>query len=82
MHHACVACAACMCPSIMLEWAKTFMLDQFTRNMHRGTAQAWSGDAKALKVCMSALKMNHDASLPPIAVAQLMMPLVLLGEHG
>jgi uncharacterized protein (DUF924 family) len=39
-------------------------LDQFSRNIHRKSATAFSGDAQALAACHYALSMNYNAELP------------------
>lgn len=40
------------------------LLDQFTRNIHRGTAAAFAYDAQALAACEHALDHGYDKSLP------------------
>jgi len=54
------------------------VLDQFTRNIFRGTRDAWCGDAKALSVCLDCLE-NHAAHvqrMPAFMRLQLYMPLL------
>ena len=55
----------------LAEWESTpegalavvVLLDQFTRNIYRGTAQAYCGDALALAVAGGALAIGHDRAL-------------------
>ena len=64
------------------EWAQTpqgrlalvLLLDQFTRNIFRGTAQAFAGDAQALKHTSAALDRAEDQELRPIERLFLYMP--------
>ena len=39
--------------------ALILLLDQFCRNIHRGTARAFAGDKRALKLCVEG-SMNND----------------------
>ncbi len=64
--------AAQSCLSLIL------LLDQFTRNIYRGTPAAFSGDALALRYCQLALKQNWESTLHPLETAFLLMPL----EHS
>ena len=65
-------------------WAETpsgilaliVMLDQFTRVVHRGTARAFSNDARALALAESALAREWDADMPPPHRQFLTMPLM------
>lgn len=41
------------------------LLDQFSRNIHRGTPAAWATDSAALKVCLGAIEAGLDLALPP-----------------
>ena len=53
------------------EWAKTprgrlaliILLDQFTRNLYRGTPRAYENDARALALCEAGLDRSDDAGL-------------------
>jgi len=53
------------------EWAQTprgrlalvIVLDQFTRNLHRGSAKAFAQDAKACQLALGALDRGLDADL-------------------
>lgn len=58
------------------------VLDQFSRNIHRGTAEAWATDAAALALCRAAIMRGLDAALPCMLRAQLYMPLVHAEDLG
>jgi uncharacterized protein (DUF924 family) len=45
--------------------AEIIVLDQFSRNMYRGTALAFAFDAVALVLAQEAVAGGHDAALPP-----------------
>ena len=45
--------------------ARILLLDQFTRNVHRGTAAAFAGDAEALRVAARLTDAGADAALDP-----------------
>lgn len=51
------------------------LLDQMTRNVYRGSARAFSGDARALAVCRSALDRGDLGRLHPLEGSFLLMPL-------
>ncbi len=55
--------------------AEILLLDQFTRQIHRGGALAFENDALAVRLCKQALKRGHDMNLPPVHRAFLYMPL-------
>ena len=44
--------------------AATIVLDQFSRNMFRGTPAAFANDAKALAIAQAAVQRGFDQSLP------------------
>ena len=46
--------------------ALTVLLDQFSRNMFRGTPQSFAADAQALRVAQSAIARQYDAALLPV----------------
>ncbi len=64
-------------------WAETsegrlaliLLLDQFCRNIHRGTARAFAGDRRALKLCVEGSMSNVYRALPPIQRVFFFMPL-------
>jgi uncharacterized protein (DUF924 family) len=45
--------------------ARVLLLDQFTRNIHRGSAVAFSGDARALSTAQFAVEKHYDRELDP-----------------
>jgi uncharacterized protein (DUF924 family) len=55
--------------------AEIILLDQFTRNIHRGGALALSNDARALTVAKAGMKKGQDLELPGIMRAFFYMPL-------
>lgn len=54
------------------------VLDQFPRNLFRGTPQAFATDAKALAIAKAAIARHDDHSLPPVQRIFLYLPL----EHS
>ena len=68
------------------EWPKTAMgglaliilLDQFPRNIFRGTARAFAFDSAARAVCKDGIAAGRDAELPPVCRTFHYMPL----EHS
>jgi uncharacterized protein (DUF924 family) len=54
--------------------AEIIVLDQFSRNIHRGTAQAFAGDPTALALAQEAVAANAPAALEPNRRAFLYMP--------
>ena len=46
--------------------ALILLLDQFSRNIYRGTAAAYRQDARALAACMEGIELGHDRQLAPI----------------
>lgn len=67
-------------------WANTerglialiLLLDQFTRNMYRGTPEAFSGDSSALVLARTAIAENRHLEMPLIHRVFLYLPL----EHS
>ena len=55
--------------------ALILLLDQFRRNIHRGTAQAYEKDKIALKLCVEGAMEKKDKGLTPIQRAFFYMPL-------
>jgi len=55
--------------------ALILLLDQFRRNIHRGTADAYSEDKRALKLCVEGAMEKKDKGLSPIQRAFFYMPL-------
>jgi uncharacterized protein (DUF924 family) len=58
--------------------ALILLLDQFPRNMFRGTARAFATDAKARELCRRAVAAGFDRELSPIMRMFLYLPL----EHS
>lgn len=58
--------------------ALVLLLDQFTRNIHRGTPAAFAGDRLALPLALDALEEGVDQELRPSARPFLYLPL----EHA
>ena len=64
-------------------WARTprgrlaliLLLDQFRRNIYRGTAKAFEFDKKALKLCVEGAMEKMDKGLSPIEKVFFYMPL-------
>lgn len=61
-------------PETML--AAIIILDQFSRNIHRGTAQAFAADPLALELTLEAIGIGWDEGLPPERAQFLYMPLM------
>lgn len=58
--------------------ALVIIFDQFTRNIHRGTPQAFAYDARALALARDAVALGHDNELSIIERSFLYLPL----EHA
>ncbi|MDF3065152.1 MAG: rane protein [Polyangiaceae bacterium] len=66
------------------DWTKTLsgqralvvVLDQFVRNVHRGTPRAYAGDRRALSLSLAMLERGAMASLDSEAQLFVMMPLL------
>ena len=56
--------------------ALVILLDQFTRNVHRGQARAFAGDGRAQRLVLQSLALDQDADLPAIGRVFLYMPLM------
>ncbi len=54
--------------------AEVIVLDQFSRNMHRGTALAFAADPVALVLAQEAIAGGHDRALAPDRRVFLYMP--------
>jgi len=55
--------------------ALIILLDQFRRNIHRGTAEAFAKDKAALKLCVEGAMQKKDKGLTPIQRVFFYMPL-------
>ena len=62
--------------SIRDRLALVILLDQFTRNVHRGHARAFAGDLRAQRLVLQSLALEQDAELPTIGRVFLYMPLM------
>lgn len=58
--------------------ALVLLLDQFTRNIFRGTERAFSGDHRALNVTLAGIARGFDDRLHPLQASFFYMPL----EHA
>ncbi len=54
--------------------AEIILLDQFSRNMYRGTSAAFASDPLALALAQEAVAVGADAALPPKERVFLYMP--------
>lgn len=54
--------------------AEVIVLDQFSRNIHRGTPGAFAADPMALVLAQEAVAVGHDLQLPPERRVFLYMP--------
>lgn len=58
--------------------AFTIVLDQFPRNLYRGSARAFELDPLAVEVCVHSLENGHVAKLHPVEAVFALLPL----EHS
>lgn len=56
--------------------ALVILLDQFTRNVHRGQARAFAGDARAQQLVLRTLEAGEDSALARVGRVFLYMPLM------
>ena len=56
--------------------AMLVLLDQFTRNIFRGSAEAFGGDAKALDIAVRGLAKGFDREVEPMQQALFYLPLM------
>ncbi|MBJ7309408.1 DUF924 domain-containing protein [Rugamonas sp. CCM 8940] len=54
--------------------ARILLLDQFTRNVYRGAARAFAGDALALRAAQDMVDADEDLALPPQQRAFIYLP--------
>ncbi len=66
------------CKSPRGRLALIVLLDQFSRNVHRGTAAAFAQDGNALEHCLEGLRLSHDRELAPVERTFFYLPL----EHS
>ena len=62
--------------------ALVVVLDQFTRNVFRGQARAFAGDARAQSLVSDALQRGWQAELPLACTVFLLMPLMHAEDLG
>lgn len=62
--------------------AAIILLDQFSRNIDRGTAGAFAADPLALELALSAIAAGFDLALSPERRAFLYMPLMHAEDSG
>jgi uncharacterized protein (DUF924 family) len=55
--------------------ALILLFDQFTRNIHRGTREAFAHDEAALRLCRESIERGFDRQLPALERIFLYMPL-------
>ena len=58
--------------------AHIILLDQFTRNIYRKSAQAFAHDSQALQLTLAGIEQKHDLELPVMQRVFMYMPL----EHA
>lgn len=56
--------------------ALVIVLDQFTRNIYRGQAQAFAGDERAQQLVLQSLALDQDQALPRVGRVFFYMPLM------
>ena len=54
--------------------ARILLLDQFCRNVHRGTPSAFAGDPQALQAALRMVDAGQDLALPPLQRAFVYLP--------
>ena len=64
---------ACSAPGRL---ALILLMDQFTRNAFRSSAEAYALDARAVRLCLEGLATGHDRSLTPIERLFFYLPLL------
>jgi uncharacterized protein (DUF924 family) len=68
------------CPKGRL--ALILLLDQFPRNLYRGTARAFAYDKRALALCLEGIELGQDKKLAPIQQQFFYMPLMHAEEKA
>ena len=67
----------------LASWEKTargrlaliIVLDQFSRNLHRGNGEAFASDSEALRLCLEGIELGLDAELSIVERAFFYLPL-------
>ena len=62
--------------------ALILLLDQFTRNIHRGQPESFAGDAQALALALEGMELGQDRELPPVTRIFMYLPLEHSEEPG
>ncbi|KQM18042.1 hypothetical protein ASE73_08240 [Sphingomonas sp. Leaf24] len=62
--------------------AAVILLDQFSRNLHRGTADAFAADPLALELALIGIARGDDREFPPLERSFLYMPLMHCEDAG
>lgn len=69
-------------PSVETRLALIIVLDQFTRNVFRGQARAFEGDARAQRLAMQTISSRQHILLPRVGRVFLVMPLMHAEDHA
>ena len=62
--------------------ALILILDQFSRNLYRGRAEAFAADATAQALCLQGIALDHDRQLHPVHRSFFYMPLEHAEDSG
>lgn len=62
--------------SLPARLALVIVLDQLTRNVHRGQARAFAGDGRAQRLVLQSLALSQDSELPRVGRLFFYMPLM------
>lgn len=62
--------------------AAVILLDQFSRNLHRGSAEAFAADPLALELTLVGIARGDDGAWPPLERSFLYMPLMHSEDAG
>lgn len=62
--------------------AAVILLDQFSRNIHRGTSAAFAADPLALELALIGITRGDDREFPPLERSFLYMPLMHSEDAG
>lgn len=62
--------------------AAVILLDQFSRNVHRGSAEAFAADPLALELALIGIARGDDRQFPPLERSFLYMPLMHSEDRG
>ncbi|KQM98218.1 DUF924 family protein [Sphingomonas sp. Leaf25] len=62
--------------------AAVILLDQFSRNIHRGSAQAFAADPLALELALIGIARGDDREFQPLERSFLYMPLMHSEDRG